>query len=172
MNTMPKPETLCFDEMDSPVGRLRLIASSSALVGVWFEHGRDALRSALWMVRTPSQILDRTRAQLDEYFAGTRQSFDLPLDPRGTPFQLRVWQRLTRIPYGETTSYGALANELGNPQACRAVGLANGSNPIPIVIPCHRVIGSQGALTGFGGGLPAKRVLLELEQQYRQPRLL
>ena len=109
-------------------------------------------------------MLERTRAQLDEYFAGERREFDLPLDPRGTEFQRRVWQRLLHIDYGETTTYGALARELGDPGASRAVGLANGSNPIPIVIPCHRVIGADGSLTGFGGGLPIKAALLELER--------
>lgn len=117
-------------------------------------------------------MLERTRAQLEEYFAGARREFELPLDPRGTDFQRSVWRRLLQIPYGETTTYGALARELGDPGASRAVGLANGSNPIPIVIPCHRVIGANGSLTGFGGGLPIKQALLELESKSRQPRLL
>jgi len=113
----------------------------------------------------------RTREQLEEYFAGRRQEFDLPLDPRGTEFQRRVWQRLRSIAYGETTTYGTLARELGDPGASRAVGLANGSNPLPIVIPCHRVIGTDGSLTGFGGGLPVKQALLDLERAATQPRL-
>ncbi len=104
------------------------------------------------------------------YFAGEREEFDLPLAPEGTPFQQEVWRRLCAIPYGETISYGELARRIGNPQASRAVGLANGSNPIPIVIPCHRVIGSNGKLTGYGGGLPIKEKLLALER--KQLRLL
>ena len=108
--------------------------------------------------------------QLRAYFAGELETFDLPLAPQGTPFQLGVWRRLCEIPYGQTISYGELARRLGNPNASRAVGLANGSNPIPIVIPCHRVIGSNGKLTGYGGGLPIKEKLLALER--RQLRLL
>jgi methylated-DNA-[protein]-cysteine S-methyltransferase len=102
--------------------------------------------------------------QLRAYFAGELETFDLPLAPEGTPFQLEVWRRLCEIPYGETISYGELARRLGNPNASRAVGLANGANPIPIVIPCHRVIGSDGKLTGYGGGLPIKEKLLALER--------
>jgi methylated-DNA-[protein]-cysteine S-methyltransferase len=165
-------EILCFEDIESPVGRLRLIASGIALVGIWFEHGRDAARQHPALVRRPSPVLDLARRQIQEYFAGVRQKFDLPLDLRGTDFQRRVWERLAKIGYGETTSYGALAREMGVPNASRAVGLANGSNPIPIVIPCHRVIGANGALTGFGGGLPIKAALLELERAATQPRLL
>jgi methylated-DNA-[protein]-cysteine S-methyltransferase len=165
-------EILHYEEMDSPVGRLRLIASDSALVGIWFEQGRDAARRRSDLVREHSPPLIRARVQLEEYFAGARREFDLPLDPRGTEFQRCVWARLARIPYGDTTTYGALASELGDPKASRAVGLANGSNPLPIVIPCHRVIGADGSLTGFGGGLPIKKMLLELERSATQPRLL
>jgi methylated-DNA-[protein]-cysteine S-methyltransferase len=160
-----------YQDIDSPVGRLRLIASNDALVGIWFEHGRDAARGAAGLARGCNAIVERTRQQLGEYFAGARREFELPLEPRGTEFQRRVWQRLTRIGYGDTTSYGALARDLGNPKGSRAVGLANGSNPIPIVIPCHRVIGADGALTGFGGGLAIKARLLELERAATQPRL-
>lgn len=106
-------------------------------------------------------------SQLDEYFAGERTDFDLVLVPRGTPFQLAVWNELQRIPYGATISYGALAKRIGKPDAVRAVGAANGANPIPIVIPCHRVIGANGSLTGYGGGLPIKRALLEIERPQR-----
>jgi methylated-DNA-[protein]-cysteine S-methyltransferase len=105
--------------------------------------------------------------QLREYFAGTRRQFDLVLAPQGTTFQQTVWRALQDIPYGETTSYGELARRIGDVKATRAVGLANGANPIAIVIPCHRVIGAGGALTGFGGGLPTKRALLDLEQGQR-----
>jgi methylated-DNA-[protein]-cysteine S-methyltransferase len=161
-----------YQDIESPIGRLRLIADGDRLVGIWFEHGRDAARGAPGLENRPSPVLYRTRRQLEEYFAGERQRFDLPLDPRGTDFQRRVWQRLGSIAYGETTTYGALARELGDPGASRAVGLANGSNPLPIVIPCHRVIGADGSLTGFGGGLPVKQALLELERAATQPRLL
>jgi methylated-DNA-[protein]-cysteine S-methyltransferase len=160
-----------YQDIDSPVGRLRLIASDAALVGIWFEQGRDAARGASGLVPGSNAVIERTRAQLDEYFAGTRREFDLPLEPRGTEFQRRVWQRLMRIGYGDTTSYGELARALGNPRSSRAVGLANGANPIPIVIPCHRVIGADGTLTGFGGGLAIKAQLLELERGATQPRL-
>jgi methylated-DNA-[protein]-cysteine S-methyltransferase len=161
-----------FQDIDSPVGRLRLIADGDLLVSIWFENGRDAARGAPGLANEASPVLELARTQLEEYFAGRRREFDLPLDPRGTEFQRRVWQQLLLIPYGETTSYGALARELGDHQASRAVGLANGSNPIPIVIPCHRVIGADGSLTGFGGGLPIKVALLELESVARQPRLI
>jgi methylated-DNA-[protein]-cysteine S-methyltransferase len=172
MQVEARPENLHYEEMESPVGRLRLIASDTALVGIWFEHGRDALRGCADLQRQPSPLLARVRTQLEEYFAGVRRDFDLPLDPRGTEFQRRVWTLLTRIAYGDTTTYGALAGALGDVRASRAVGLANGRNPIPIVIPCHRVIGVDGSLTGFGGGLPIKRKLLDLERATTQPRLL
>jgi methylated-DNA-[protein]-cysteine S-methyltransferase len=108
-------------------------------------------------------VLLETRKQLGEYFAGTRQAFDLPLAPHGTPFQLQVWRMLMQIPWGETWSYAQMARHIGQPTATRAVGAANGRNPLPIVLPCHRVIGSDGSLTGFGGGLPTKEFLLTLE---------
>jgi methylated-DNA-[protein]-cysteine S-methyltransferase len=165
-------ESLVYDDIASPVGRLRLIGSNDALVAIWFEHGRDAARNASTLTKGNSAALLLARSQLDEYFSGTRRSFDLPLAPRGTEFQQRVWARLQRIDYGATMTYGALAAALGNLKASRAVGLANGSNPIPLVIPCHRVIGADGSLTGFGGGLPIKSALLTLEREQRQPRLL
>jgi methylated-DNA-[protein]-cysteine S-methyltransferase len=163
---------LVYQDMPTAIGRLRLIADGDMLVGIWFEHGRDARRNPERMQPGGSPVLERTKQQLAEYFRGERREFDLPLAPRGTEFQQRVWRRLRAIEYGTTTSYGALARELGNHQASRAVGLANGSNPIPIVIPCHRVIGGDGALTGFGGGLEIKHALLELEHAQTQPRLL
>lgn len=119
--------------------------------------------------RAAVAILHQTRTQLAEYFAGTRQTFDVPLDPVGTPFQQRVWLALREIPYGVTISYGTLANRIGNPRAVRAVGLANGRNPISIIVPCHRVIGASGQLTGYGGGLDRKRYLLELERAINPP---
>jgi len=147
--------------IDSPVGELTLTASDTALTGVYFptsRHGRPPQPDG-----ARSDVLDRVRSQLEEYFAGTRQTFDLPLAPTGTPFQLQVWELLRRIPYGATTSYGALARQLGDPTASRAVGAANGQNPIPIIVPCHRVIGANGDLTGFGGGIERKRWLLQHE---------
>ncbi len=166
--TKRQDQPLLFQDMESPIGRLRLIASAEVLVGIWFEQGRDAGRNDDTLVEGSSPVIEKARTQLEEYFRGERRDFDLPLAPRGTEFQQRVWQRLLKIQYGTTTTYGALAGELGNPNASRAVGLANGSNPIPIVIPCHRVIGANGALTGFGGGLPIKSALLDLERKQAQ----
>jgi methylated-DNA-[protein]-cysteine S-methyltransferase len=168
---MNSTNELLYEDMDSPVGRLRLIGRGEELVAIWFEHGRDARKEHPALVAGTSAVLARTRAQLEEYFRGERRDFDLPLAPEGTEFQKKVWRLLRFIRYGTTTTYGALAQELGNRQASRAVGLANGSNPIPIVIPCHRVIGADGSLTGFGGGLPIKSALLELERGQRQPGL-
>jgi len=149
--------------LDSPIGPLTLAADDSGLRVVEFPENRYlAKRDSSW-VAADHPILALTRTQLVEYFAGRRQRFELPLAPRGTPFQLEVWQALAEIPHGKTWSYGQLANHLGRPQARRAVGAANGRNPLPIVLPCHRVIGASGALTGFGGGLPTKQFLLELE---------
>ena len=159
----------CYTRMASPVGPLRLMADDAGLRRIDFVNGRSPVRSdPHW--RESAEYLGETVRQLLAYFAGELEAFDLPLVPQGTPFQLAVWKRLCEIPYGETISYGELARRVGNPNASRAVGLANGSNPIPIVIPCHRVIGSNGKLTGYGGGLPIKEKLLALER--RQLRLL
>jgi len=146
----------------SPVGELILTASDTALTGVFFPTSRHK-REVPVGDGPHNEILARTRDQLSEYFAGTRTSFDLPLDPRGTPFELRVWEELRAIPYGATRSYSDIARRLGDPQSTRAVGAANGKNPIPIIVPCHRVIGAHGELTGFGGGIDRKRWLLEHE---------
>jgi methylated-DNA-[protein]-cysteine S-methyltransferase len=154
--------TICYDDMPTPIGRLRLVADEHGLREVWFESGRHRRDPAPSWVRSP-EALAFARVQLEEYFAGTRRAFDLPLHPLGTPFQLAVWEELGRIPYGVTISYGELARRIGHPQAVRAVGAANGRNPLPIVLPCHRVIGANGSLTGFGGGLPTKRFLLSME---------
>ena len=150
-----------WSTIDSPVGELLLVAEGSVLREVRFEGERAHVPSREW--RSGGRVVARAERQLEEYFAGERRAFDLPLGPVGTPFQRRVWAALERIPYGETISYGELARRVGNPSASRAVGAANGRNPIPIVIPCHRVIGSTGKLTGFGGGLDVKRALLDLE---------
>jgi len=157
-----------FARFPSPVGELILTASETALKGVFFPVRRNrSAPEAGWVEddgRGPAgALLARVRRQLTEYFEGTRTTFDLPLDGTGSTFERRVWDLLRTIPYGATTSYGALARRLGDPRATRAVGAANGKNPIPIIVPCHRVLGARGELTGFGGGLDRKRWLLEHE---------
>ena len=148
----------------SPIGDLVITASASGLTGVWFPGKGPVAAARLDDERGPaSALLARASEQLAEYFAGTRTTFDLPLDAGGTAFERRVWDALRTIPYGTTLSYSELARRLGDPRATRAVGAANGKNPIPIIVPCHRVIGANGALTGFGGGLDRKRWLLEHE---------
>jgi methylated-DNA-[protein]-cysteine S-methyltransferase len=156
------PETLYWHEFDSPVGRLLLAGDGESLIQVSFQSGPRPLRPAgSWIAdAAPFRVAIR---QFSEYFAAERRRFELPLAPRGTEFQRRVWRALTEIPYGQTISYGELARRIGKPSASRAVGLANGANPLPVVVPCHRVIGADGSLTGFGGGLPIKRKLLALE---------
>ncbi|WP_119717576.1 methylated-DNA--[protein]-cysteine S-methyltransferase [Cognatilysobacter tabacisoli] len=147
----------------SPVGPLLLAADEGGLRLIEFASPRHPVALGDGWVDGDSAVLDAARAQLGEYFAGTRRTFDLPLAPRGTAFQRSVWSALAGIPYGATVSYQDLATRLGAPTATRAVGAANGRNPLPIVLPCHRVIGANGALTGFGGGLPTKAFLLRLE---------
>lgn len=161
---MSRDTVLWYDELPSPVGVLRLLADDQGLREIWFERGKHQ-KSPLPSWRRATEPLAQARQQLEEYFAGTRRQFDLPLRPHGTPFQLEVWWELARIPYGATISYGELARRIDQPLAMRAVGAANGRNPLPIVLPCHRVIGSDGSLTGFGGGLPTKRYLLSLEDR-------
>jgi methylated-DNA-[protein]-cysteine S-methyltransferase len=161
--------TTCFTRIESPLGPLLLAADDVGLRRIEFANGRSASPPDPAWKEDPS-LLKEVMRQLRAYFAGELDTFDLRLAPEGTPFQLKVWNLLCDIPYGETISYGELAHRIGNPKASRAVGLANGSNPIPIVIPCHRVIGSNGKLTGYGGGLPVKEKLLALER--RQLRLL
>ncbi|HEX8027589.1 MAG TPA: methylated-DNA--[protein]-cysteine S-methyltransferase [Vicinamibacterales bacterium] len=152
---------------DSPVGPLLLAGDSEALHVLAFGIGsRPREIDAEWLPDTKG-VLKNIRKELDQYFAGRLRSFSTPLAFNGTPFQNAVWQELTRIPYGETISYLDLANRIRKPKAVRAVGMANGANPIAIIVPCHRVIGSNGSLTGFGGGLPNKRALLELEKGQR-----
>jgi methylated-DNA-[protein]-cysteine S-methyltransferase len=154
-----------YDTMDSPVGRLLLVMDGQGLRHVAFERGAHPTRIEDDWERGPG-ALHEARSQLKAYFAGKLREFDLPLAPQGTEFQQRVWLALLRIPYGETASYGDIARAVGEPQASRAVGAANGQNPIAIVVPCHRVIGANGTLTGYGGGLDNKRILLELEQKH------
>ena len=153
-----------FDFHDSPLGQILLVANDVALTGLHFVGEKYyPVIAADWQQRSDAKMIAQTRAQLDEYFAGKRKHFDLVLDPAGTPFQRDVWQALRMIPYGVTTNYGALAQRLGKPRASRAVGAANGRNPISIVIPCHRVIGANGDLTGYAGGMARKESLLRLE---------
>ena len=154
--------TVFYTTLESPVGTLLLAGDSQALRMVSFQSSKHAEPPQADWKQDKAPFAEVIR-QLRAYFRGERKEFDLPLAPEGTEFQLRVWNRLRTIPYGETISYAQLAERIGNPKAVRAVGLANGSNPIPIIIPCHRVIGSDGSLTGFGGGLPTKKMLLELE---------
>jgi len=155
-------EVLYWHELDSPIGRLLLAGDGASLIQVCFQSGpRPQQPADDWVAdATPFRA---AITQFGEYFAGERRLFDLPLAPRGTEFQLRVWRALREIPYGQTISYGELARRIGKPSASRAVGLANGANPLPVIVPCHRVIGADGSLTGFGGGLPIKRRLLALE---------
>jgi methylated-DNA-[protein]-cysteine S-methyltransferase len=150
--------TTAYAIVDSPIDELLLTAEDGVLTGL---HFSPFAIDAEW-IHDPAQ-LEPAATQLGEYFAGERTAFDLELSPEGTDFQRRVWAMLREIPYGKTTTYGSLANELGNPKTVRAVGLANGRNPIAVIIPCHRVIGADGSLTGFGGGLDRKRALLDLE---------
>jgi len=144
---------------NSPVGPLTLVSDGECLVGLHFE-GWHPPSNAL---HNSDAVLVATARQLDSYFAGQLRTFDLPLAPVGTPFQRRVWSALRDIPFGETRSYGQLAKTIGQPSAMRAVGAANGRNPIAIIVPCHRVIGADGSLTGFGGGVERKKFLLSLE---------
>ena len=145
----------------SPVGPLTLTQEDQALTGLHFgEHPQQGAEG-------PTPLLEEAARQLEEYFAGQRKEFSLPLAPKGTEFQLRVWQALLQIPYGETRSYGELAAMVGNPKACRAVGGANHRNPLSILIPCHRVVGTKGSLTGYAGGLAIKEFLLKLVSEAR-----
>ena len=156
--------TYAFKFVSSPVGLLKLVANDLALVAILWENDdpkRVRLGSLIEDVDHP--ILCLAEQQLGEYFAGARKSFDLPLDFAGTPFQKKVWSELLNIPFGQTRTYGQIANAIGKPRAFRAVGAANGKNPISIVAPCHRVIGKDGSLTGFAGGLEAKECLLGIE---------
>ncbi len=158
---------LYYTHLPSPVGRLKLVASDAGLVAIlWEEDDPDRVRLSTMTERPDHAVLAETSRQLRDYFAGRRQSFSVTLDFRGTDFQKEVWAALVAIPFGETRSYGALARQLGRPSASRAVGAANGRNPISIIAPCHRVLGANGALTGFAGGLAAKQFLLDHERRH------
>jgi len=154
--------TILTAAWSSPLGRLELESDGTALLRIRLPGERPRPADGRPR-RSDPDAFTAVIAQLDEYFAGTRRTFDLPLAPAGTPFQQRVWALLREIPWGQTISYAELARRSGNPAASRAVGAANGRNPLPIVVPCHRVIGSNGALTGYAGGLEAKRTLLAVE---------
>ncbi|MEG2263149.1 MAG: methylated-DNA--[protein]-cysteine S-methyltransferase [Acinetobacter sp.] len=158
---------LSYIYMDSPVGQLQLVANETALVAVlWDCEKPNWVRLATLVEDSQHPVLIETRRQLQEYFAGQRNVFELPLDFAGTDFQKKVWQALLNIPYGQTRSYREIAEQVGNVKAVRAVGAANGKNPISIIAPCHRVIGSSGKLIGFAGGLDKKEILLNIERTH------
>ncbi len=155
-----------FKTMASPVGRLTLVSAGDALAAILWEHDRPARVPVDLTVRDDDDpVLVEAQRQLGDYFAGARSAFEIPLAFAGTPFQREVWHALLRIPFGQTRTYAQIACEIGRPGAVRAVGAANGRNPISIVAPCHRVVGSDGSLTGFAGGLDAKAFLLALESR-------
>lgn len=156
---------LTYDIVETPIGPLLLVASARGVRRIEFPRNGRVVMPETGLRRDAARLADAV-AQLQAYFAGTRLDFDFARDPQGTAFQRNVWDALCAIPVGETVSYGELARRIGRPNASRAVGAANGANPLPIVVPCHRVIGSDGTLTGFGGGLPAKRWLLEHERRF------
>jgi methylated-DNA-[protein]-cysteine S-methyltransferase len=157
--------SLAYKKMSSPIGELKLVASDNGLVAIlWENDSPRRVRLGEMVEDGQDPVLAETERQLKEYFAGKRKTFSVALDMKGTRFQKDVWEALLAIPFGETRSYGQLAKQLGNPRATRAVGAANGRNPVSIIVPCHRVIGSSGKLTGFAGGLDAKAHLLGLEK--------
>lgn len=156
---------LYYDHLDTPIGLLLLVSDGAGLVEIGLPH-RGRAQPAPDDAKAGKVKLRAAARELDEYFAGTRQQFDVPLHPSGTPFQLEVWGALLTIPYGETTSYADIARRIRRPRAVRAVGAANGANPLAIIVPCHRVIGSHGDLVGYGGGLAAKRWLLAHERRH------
>ena len=160
--TVVAPANVLYDVVQTPIDRLVVASDGSAIVGVWMANAEPD--DVSWADRRGADsLLDEARRQLVAYFAGRLRAFDLPLAPNGTEFQRRVWTELTKIPFGATISYARLARRVSNAAAVRAVGAANGRNPIPIIVPCHRVIGSDGSLTGFGGGLHRKQWLLKHE---------
>jgi O-6-methylguanine DNA methyltransferase len=164
-------ETLFFARTSSPAGPLFLAASEKGLVRLEFETRVQKLNTKTTQLRESASRLAPYLSELDEYFAGNRREFSMPLDLRGTPFQLACWRALIAIPYGETRTYADIARAIGHPQAFRAVGMANNRNPVAIVVPCHRVIATGGSLCGYGGGLDIKRKLLDLEQTHVYPCL-
>jgi methylated-DNA-[protein]-cysteine S-methyltransferase len=163
-------QKLLYTTLDSPIGELLLLGDGEALHGLYMQDGRKPTQLSPSWELTPTVFADVIE-QLSAYFAGRRTSFDVPLAMRGSSFQLQVWRALQDIAYGETISYGELGRRIGQPSAARAVGMANGCNPVSIIVPCHRVIGANGTLTGYGGGIERKRLLLDLEASARAPRL-
>ena len=157
-------------QLDSPIGRLRLVATDQGLSHLLFDQqvGEDLESDGDEVEADDHPVLAAATAQLAEYFAGRRQEFDIPLDLTGTEFQRAAWSALANVPFGETRSYRQQAEAIGRPKAVRAIGAANGKNPVPIVLPCHRIVGSDGSLTGYGGGLPIKEYLLNHEQAQSQ----
>jgi methylated-DNA-[protein]-cysteine S-methyltransferase len=156
-----------YDTFASPIGNLLLAAGEAGLAGVWFERQKHRPDRAGWKRAPDNPLLARARRQLAEYFARRRREFDLPLDPQGTPFQRAVWKAIAGVPYGTTISYAELARRAGHPGAMRAVGAATGRNPLGIIVPCHRIVGADGSLTGYAGGLARKRALLAFESGTR-----
>jgi methylated-DNA-[protein]-cysteine S-methyltransferase len=153
---------MIYTTIDSPIGPLLLTGEDGMLRGLYMQGGRRPVAiDPRW--QRADDAFGTVRSQLRQYFSGLRRAFELELKLAGSPFELAVWNALQRIPFGTTTSYGALAQQIGHPSAARAVGLANGRNPVAVIVPCHRVIGADGSLTGFGGGLERKRFLLDLE---------
>ena len=162
------PENAAYNEMNSPVGKLTIVTSSEGLHAILWDNDRENSKYEK-IIKTlckskNEKIIIETKKQLSEYFQGKRKKFDLPLRLSGTDFQIKAWKQLLKIPFGKTLSYAEQAEKIGDKNKARAVGMANGQNPISIVIPCHRVIGSNGHLTGFGGGIDKKAILLKLEQ--------
>ncbi|NBX04091.1 MAG: methylated-DNA--[protein]-cysteine S-methyltransferase [Alphaproteobacteria bacterium] len=166
------PSPLHYTHVSSPVGKLMLVASGKGLCGLWFENGESQkyaakmLEDGALVEDANHKLLTQAANQLAEYFAGKRKTFDIKLDMQGTIFQQKAWRELQKIPYGQTISYAEQAARIDNPKKARAVGVANGRNPLAIVVPCHRVIGSDGSLTGFAGGMNTKQYLLEHELKY------
>jgi len=157
-------QTVYYTHVSSPVGPLLVAGDQKAIKYISFPTGKTTIQpDSTWV--QDGEPLQEAIKQLEDYFEGKQKQITFPIAPEGTPFQQKVWKALQEIPYGKTVSYGAIARKIGNPKASRAVGAANGKNPIPIIIPCHRVVGSTGQLTGFGGGIPTKKILLELEQK-------
>jgi methylated-DNA-[protein]-cysteine S-methyltransferase len=162
--TMPSPtKQSLYTTMESPIGELLLVSDGDTLHGLYMQDGRKPKRIAPDWKAAAEPFAD-VKTQLEEYFAGARTTFEVTLTVDGAPFEREVWHALEAIPYGETVSYGEIARRVGQPAAARAVGTANGRNPIAVIVPCHRVIGADGSLTGYGGGLERKRLLLELER--------
>lgn len=154
---------LCYRIVPFAIGKLTIMEKNGKIVRIKLNRSPEP---AIHAVEKETSLIAEAVSQLSAYFEGRLKTFDLPLDMSGTPFRMKTWEALKTIPYGETRSYGDIARQIGQPKACRAVGMANHNNPVAIVVPCHRVIGSDGSLTGYGGGLPIKRQLLDLEKRY------